>query len=267
MKSPFPGMDPFLEKHWRDVHHRLCTYACDALQPQLRPALVARIEERLIVEDERSMTFRSIYPDTKIVERRGREEQPAGGGVATLPEVVDEPIILQGDSEPATEGRIEIIDPTTGGRLVTVIEFLSTSNKLPGEGQKQYRQKQTELRAAGVSLVEIDLLREGEWTMQAPIYIVPPAKRKIYGVIAHRGWNGGEYEYYPIALNQRLPTIRIPLRQSDADARLNLQTLIDQTYTNGAYDGIDYTQRLQPPFDENIASWIDSTLRAAGKIK
>jgi hypothetical protein len=44
MKSPFPGMDPYLELHWRDVHHSLCTYARDALQPQVRPALLARIE-------------------------------------------------------------------------------------------------------------------------------------------------------------------------------------------------------------------------------
>jgi len=29
MKSPFPGMDPYLEQHWRSVHHRLLTYmAC-----------------------------------------------------------------------------------------------------------------------------------------------------------------------------------------------------------------------------------------------
>ncbi len=26
MPSPFPGMDPYLESHWRDVHHSLITY-------------------------------------------------------------------------------------------------------------------------------------------------------------------------------------------------------------------------------------------------
>ena len=33
MKSPFPGMDPFLERHWEDVHTRLIGYIADALQP------------------------------------------------------------------------------------------------------------------------------------------------------------------------------------------------------------------------------------------
>ena len=27
--SPFPGMDPYLEHHWRSVHHRLITYLGD----------------------------------------------------------------------------------------------------------------------------------------------------------------------------------------------------------------------------------------------
>jgi hypothetical protein len=37
--------------------------------------------------------------------------------------------------EPVTETYIEIIDAGTGQRVVTVIEFLSLSNKFPGEGQ------------------------------------------------------------------------------------------------------------------------------------
>ena len=43
MKSPFPGMDPHLEAHWRDVHARLIFYACDQLEPQLPPALISAI--------------------------------------------------------------------------------------------------------------------------------------------------------------------------------------------------------------------------------
>ena len=31
-KSPFPGMDPYLEQFWRDVHHALITYSRDQLQ-------------------------------------------------------------------------------------------------------------------------------------------------------------------------------------------------------------------------------------------
>ena len=51
-KNPFPGMNPWLEEHWGDVHTRLTTYACDQLQPRLPSGLRARIEEYVAVESE-----------------------------------------------------------------------------------------------------------------------------------------------------------------------------------------------------------------------
>jgi hypothetical protein len=252
-------MDPYLEQYWRDVHHSLCTYARDQLQPQLGPALRARIEERLVVESEIG-DQRAIYPDVKIVERRPRE--PMGQQTATA---LLEPVVFEIESEPATEGYIQIIDTTTGGRLVTVIEFLSTTNKLPGLGQQAYRQKRDELWGAGVSLVEIDLLRTGDWPLQLSEHRVPRAQRTPYRVGIHRGWDGLRYEYYPLPLDRPLPAIRIPLRQSDPDARLDLQPLIDQTYQNGGYDDIDYAQPARPPLEGEHAAWADDLLRRAGK--
>ena len=35
MKSPFPGMDPYLEPHWPDVHTKVVTYAADELNTRL----------------------------------------------------------------------------------------------------------------------------------------------------------------------------------------------------------------------------------------
>ncbi|HEV2294611.1 MAG TPA: DUF4058 family protein [Tepidisphaeraceae bacterium] len=260
-QSPFPGMDPYLEAYWRDVHHRLCTYACDALQPQLRPRYLARLEERLVVETELEDS-RSIYPDVKVVQRH---PSPHFGSAAHSEGSVAlaEPLVVRGLHEPAYEGFIQIIDTTTGGRLVTVIEFLSPSNKLPGEGQALYQQKQRELSEARVSLVEIDLLRGGDYIVQARRDRVPPSH---YRINVHRGWKGQEHEYYPIHLDQRLPAIRIPLREQDADVALDLQPLIDQTYRNGAYDQIDYRKAPPPPpLDAASAEWIDDLLRRAGK--
>jgi hypothetical protein len=50
MKSPFPGMDPYLEPHWRDVQHRRITYARDQIRPALPGGLRPRIDERVFVE-------------------------------------------------------------------------------------------------------------------------------------------------------------------------------------------------------------------------
>ena len=52
MKSPFPGMDPYLEQFWPDVHASLIIYTRDQLEEQLPANLIARVEERVVFETE-----------------------------------------------------------------------------------------------------------------------------------------------------------------------------------------------------------------------
>jgi len=49
MPSPFPGMDPYLERPslWPDVYHELISQIRAALKPTLRPKYVARVETRV----------------------------------------------------------------------------------------------------------------------------------------------------------------------------------------------------------------------------
>lgn len=169
MPSPFPGMDPYLESHWGDVHQGVIIYARDQLRPLLPRDLRARVQERVFVEldiDEK----RPIVPDIRVVERRGRKTA-ASSSVALLTPA--EPIIVPLD-EPITQGFIEILDAATGFRVVTAIEVLSLSNKVPGEGQTKYLQKQRELREGRASLVAIDLLRAGPWSLPVAPTGLPP---------------------------------------------------------------------------------------------
>ena len=260
MKSPFPGMDPYLEEHWRDVHHSFLTYARDALQDCLPRDLRARLEERVFVEPEHG-EGRGIDPDVRVVEYPGR-----GGATARATDVaVAEPLIIHGESEPATEGFIEIIDVATGNRVVTVIELLSDSNKQPGAGQEQYRKKQREYLQGGTSLVEIDLLRTGRRVLAVPPRLVPPAHRTTYQVCVTRGWKPRSFEVYRAPLSEPLPTIRVPLRATDPDVPLNLQGLIDRCYHHGRYDDIDYCVDPHPPLDPAEAAWANDWLAARGR--
>jgi hypothetical protein len=54
MPSPFPGMDPYLEKPGlsRDVRHGFISTAQDLLNAQLRPTYFVRIGERAFIDDE-----------------------------------------------------------------------------------------------------------------------------------------------------------------------------------------------------------------------
>ena len=228
MKSPFPGMDPYLQQHWRDVHASLVIYARDQLQGRLPSGLVARIEERVYVENE-DEPDRSFYPDVRIVKRRKRGGVSAGNHDD---DAVAEPVIVKLRDEPVTEPFLEIIDAASGKRVVTTIEFISPTNKVPGDGFDKYRQKQLECRRAGVSLVEIDLVLGGKRALSVPLSRIRFQHRTRYQAIVRRGWQWHEAEVYPLPLRERLPAIPVPLRQTDHDARLNLQALVDHAYLN-----------------------------------
>jgi len=260
MKSPFPGMDPYLELFWHDVHHGLITYARDQLQPSLPEDLRARMEERVFVESD-APEYRSLYPDVHVVERE--PPQPPGKAIET-PVAVEGPLVVHLDDEPLTQGYIEIIDAGSGNRVVTVIEFLSPSNKVPGEGQDLYLRKQREVRAAGVNLVEIDLTRAGRRVMTLPPQRIPRSHRTTYQVCVLRGRTPRKVEVYAAPLQRPLPTIQIPLRETDADVPLDLQALVNQCYQNGRYDDLDYRAEPVPPLAPSDNAWADELLKSKG---
>lgn len=264
IKSPFPGMDPYLEAHWRDIHSRLVIYACDAMQVYLPRGLIARVEERVVV-DAAPEPQRSVYPDVRVIEHGGR----AGGGVAVAePEVATiataEPLLVHLATDPVSETFIQILDVGSGGRVVTIIEFLGLTNKAPGDGRRLYRRKQREALSGGANLVEIDLLRSGRWTMSAPRGMLPPAYRADGRVCVRRAARPDVAEMYLAPLRERLPGIRVPLRPTDPDAPLDLQALLDQAYRNGRYDTLDYKAEPDPPLTGEDAAWANEVLKAGG---
>lgn len=257
MKSPFPGMDPYLEQYWDDVHHALVTYARDQIQPQLPGDLRARMQERVFVE-MLEQEARVIYPDVSVAQTRKEHGEIAESAVSLA-----QPVVLELPMESVTQGYIEIIDARSGSRVVTVIEFISPSNKLPGQGRELYLQKQQEVRAANVSLVEVDLTRQGDWVLSVPHYAVPRSHQTLYQVCVRRGWKPRKAEVYAVPLRQRLPIIRIPLRETDSDATLDLQVLIEQCYGNGRYGGeLDYRRDLVHPLSKEDAGWANELLRS-----
>lgn len=258
MKSPFPGMDPYLELHWRDVHTSLMVYARDRIQDQLPGDLLARVEENVAIDAP--MAWRRLSPDVRVVEeRRARSEPQPRAAVA-----VAEPVVIALDDEPQTERHIEIIDPGSGNRVVTVIEVLSPTNKVSSEGRKAYRKKQSDYLAGGINIIEIDLVRDGEFILAVPISKVPPSHRTPYMVCIRRARTPARADVYKAPLRERLPVIPVPLRPGDADAILDLQAIIDTCYDRGRYASIDYTRELQPPLDPDDARWADELLRRSG---
>jgi hypothetical protein len=196
----------------------------------------------------------------RVIETQRRPRRPARGAAGV---VFTEPLVIDVPDEPETQAFIEIRDLSADGRVVTVLEVLSPSNKQPGEAREQYLRKQLELLQAGVSLVEIDLLREGDWIVALPLEKLEPSLRTPYRVVVRRGWERFHAEYYAISLEERLPRIKVPLRPTDADAPLELQTLMTQCYEDGGYEDIDYAAKPEPPLSGATARWAAQLLRRA----
>jgi Protein of unknown function (DUF4058) len=263
MPSPFPGMDPYLEAHWRDVHASLVIYIHDALQESLPPELRARVEERVVLETPEGISPGGLFPDVRVIEFRPQERRAAGTGPAGV--ATAEPLLVATEAEPLTEGYIQIIDTSSGNRVVTILEVLSPANKTAGNGLEQYRRKQRDLLQSETSLVEIDLVRTGKHVLAVPLAEIPRRHHTPWMVCVRRAWVPGQAAVYPLPIQKRLPTIKVPLRSTDAEAPLDLQALIEQCYRRGRYEGdINYATDPAPPLTGPDAEWADEMLRAAG---
>jgi hypothetical protein len=260
MRSPFPGMDPYLEQHWEDVHAALIGYVRDGLQPQLSDDLVARMEEKVYVEEESETRLRR--PDVHVPENPPPWVSQAGTSSTA---VLDEPIFLElGVSQPEIDPirhRSVLIFDADGKRIITAIEILSPWNKSPGRPQAEYLKKRDSYIHSNTNLVEIDLIRTGDWTSMIGACHLPARWKTTYPVTIAKPDVAGLY-LYPIAMDAKLPTIKIPLRPHDVPAKLDLQELVEKAYQMGRYDRIDYSRPCSPLPSPWEKKWFERALEA-----
>jgi hypothetical protein len=261
MPGPFPGMDPYLEVHWLDVHASLVVYARDQLSEKLPAGLAARVEEYVAVESDDARPRRRS-PDVQIREEPSGVHPTAGGTVAML-DADEDVLLLPVDSDPPTQRELRIIDVTDRNRLVTAIEFLSVTNKTTG--RRDYCEKQRQLLEVGVNLVEIDLIRSGSWVLVPSENDIPPRWHSPYKISVFRTVPVEANWYYAASFKRRLPSIQIPLRPEDHLVRLELQPLIDRAYDMAGYAALDYTREPIPPLSPTDAQWVDEWLKQQGK--
>ena len=60
-------------------------------------------------------------------------------------------------------------------------------------------------------------------------------------------------ELTPISLRERLPAVRLPLRDEDDDVLLDVQALVDEAFHSGRYDTLDYAKPCAPPLNTEDA--------------
>ncbi len=260
MKSPFPGVDPYLEQFWGDIHTSLMVYIRDQITDQLPSDLQARVEECVSVDLDESPRW--IYPVVTVLEL---PEASTTAAVAVADAVIAEPTIIPLPNEKPTQRHLEVVDLNSGNRVVTAIELLSPANKQEVAGRSAYRRKQREYIEAGVNLVEIDFIRTGSFIVAAPEGRIPWDMRTPYIICIRRSYRPEHAEIISVAMENPVPNFRIPLRQTDADAVLRLQSLLDDCYHRGRYASINYSQPSRPKLDEKLTAWAVELIHARKK--
>lgn len=280
MRSPFPGMDPYLEapEIWPDFHDRLAHAISRRLNELLPRPYYTRLELRSevgIVEDDGPSVTRRIVPDVTIV--RGRET----GGTA----VADQPVAaapgwveIKTFFEYVRHPLVEIRDPTRGHELITLIEIASPSNKAAGPDRKSYLRKQREILDSEASLIELDLLRAGErlfaflernHRLAEQIEESAPGAQYFFSISRawERGPNGASL-LRGIRLDETLPALYVPLRQGQTETVLEMQAVFAEAYSSGAYrrGAVDYSQPPNPPLPPEWDAWRIERLAADANL-
>jgi len=253
-------MDPYLEnaKRWRDVHQELITSIRGALAPQVAPNYYVAVEEDVyLLPADPEIPF--IRPDAIVIASPTPREPTGGGGVATAVRTGAQMVTVPYDDS-VREGFLEIRETGTN-EVCTVIELLSPTNKLTGEGRRQYESKRNAIFSRWTNLIEIDLLRDGEPMPMEPL------PHSDYRILVRRSWEGSQAHLWTFGIRHSIPEVPVPLREREKEASLALGSILAEAYDRARYDlRIDYRQPPpDPPLSEEDAAWLDELLKAAGR--
>ena len=68
MPSPFPGMDPYLERYlWADVHQALAYQCRRQLVPLVAPKYAVRLAVTMVTDRVPAHEIGLIFPDVEII--------------------------------------------------------------------------------------------------------------------------------------------------------------------------------------------------------
>jgi uncharacterized protein DUF4058 len=264
MRSPFPGMDPYIEACglWGDFHNGLIFEIQDALAQVAPDRYFVRTEERsyVVLVGEEGKESHPFVPDVSVTTERRRKPSRKKGGTAVAEPVFDaEPVLMRAFiEEEHREAFVEIYESAPEQRLVTCIEVLSPSNKRRNtQGYDVYLRKRQSLLLGDANLVEIDLLRGG-----SRMPMLDPWPGSPYTVLVARAKKINFCRVWPAYFQIPTPSVPIPLAKPDPDILLDLQPMIDSIYRRSRYErSIDYSKPLNPPLEPAERLWLEGQLR------
>ncbi len=257
MRSPFPGMDPYLEDpiFWSEFHSRLIMTISTSLLPQLLPHYYIGIETRTYLDGTDEALLIGIPDAVILATQNAPSPKPSRISTATQvrPQQVQIPLPRPIEIK---ERYLEVREAETNA-VITVIEVLSPSNKRKGKGRSDYEAKRRKILHTDSHLIEIDLLRSDE-----PI-TMSGAMPLDYHVLVSRSPDRPTADLYAFKLQEPIPTFPLPLRELDETIDFDLQAIVNKTYAEGAYSiRLNYQNPVPPPaLSETDRIWVQELLK------
>lgn len=262
MPSPFPGMDPYLEHSdfWAGFHQHLAIELVGQLNPNLGPKYYADINIRTVIEEINLATTQDMIPDAALLVHK-LLLAPGADLARPASATLEAPIHRMLDVSQQSKLVAVLIRVTESDDLVTSIEILSPYNKRTAGGLEEYQQKRMRLLRSPVHLIELDLLRGGK-RPGAELQHPPLDTDYVLLVNRNRHTQIRTSEIWPVAINEPLPILPVPLLAPDPDVTIDLRAAIDAIYERVRYGWrIDYQQPVPPPrLRPTMATWLKHQL-------
>jgi len=257
MPSPFPGMDPWLERpgFWPDVHDSLIMSLRKALAPLLRPKYYLAVQQRTVIAVVPPDSH-AIFPDLAVLEQhKSSPAQKTPFAAFVEPIIVEIPV-----QETITEDYLEVVE-VAGRQVVTIIEILSPSNKRSGDDRQAYISKREKIFRTPMNFVEIDLLRG--WPPMPFSFSPTNGHLSHYRILVKRHASVRHAFLYPFSVRDPIPVFPLPLQPGDVEPPVCLSAGLKEIYDEYGYDlHIDYNRPPEPSLSENDAQWAAEILRA-----
>jgi hypothetical protein len=260
MKSPFPGMDPYIEGCcWGDFHSVFIQCWREAVADRLPDGFDAEITEyvSVVTPEQRS---RRISPDVLVIRTDESDvSKPATVG-ANLEEsgiAVLEPVEMELEYLDRVKWPFVEIRRLADERVIAVLELLSPSNK-SGEDRLEYLRKRESVLRSESHLVELDLLLGGR---RLPMHEdLPPGD---YFAFVSRSDRRPKCKVYAWGLQRPLPVIPVPLIEPYADVLVALSGVFATAYQRGRYyRRLKYKDAALAPVQQPLANWVRKTADA-----
>ncbi|HMN30900.1 MAG TPA: DUF4058 family protein [Caldilineaceae bacterium] len=253
MPTPFPGMDPYLERRglWEEVHTHLIVGIQHFLTPLLRPKYRVAVEHRTYLALLPPAEQLIGLPDLLLTQGHGGSTVPRSLSAA----VVAEPLVGELPMpEQVIERYLEVRDVATQ-EVITVIEILSRSNKLSKEGRAEYEDKRLKVLASRTGLVEIDLLPAGQ-PLELKLQAQNSEPHSDYRIVLSRSWQRPRADVYLFDLRNPIPAFPIPLRRGEVEPVLPLNQILHELSDQSGYDlAIEYRHPPEPPLPDEDVAW------------